>query len=208
MTELSLAVMRAVVADARRWADQGFDFRISMNCAPPELMGGTFLPQFYPELARAALPPDRLLIEVTEDSFITDPERARERLLDLRAHDVEVAIDDYGTGFSSLSYLRNLPVQELKMDRSFVSTVCTDARSRVIVDTTRQMAHAMGMRVVAEGVEDAATAAALVAMDIDMLQGYHLSAPIPAGIVATWVRQWSRALTNDPASLPEVSDRG
>jgi diguanylate cyclase len=208
MTELSLVVMRGVVADARRWADQGFDFRVSMNCAPPELMGGTFLPQFYPELARAALPPDRLLIEVTEDSFITDPERARERLLDLRAHDVEVAIDDYGTGFSSLSYLRNLPVQELKMDRSFVSTVCTDARSRVIVDTTRQMAHAMGMRVVAEGVEDAATAAALVAMDIDMLQGYHLSAPIPAGIVATWVRQWSRALTNDPASLPEVSDRG
>jgi EAL domain-containing protein (putative c-di-GMP-specific phosphodiesterase class I) len=93
------------------------------------------------------------------------------------------------------------------MDRSFVSTVCTDARSRVIVDTTRQMAHAMGLRLVAEGVENAETAAALVAMDIDMLQGYHLSPPIPAGIVPSWVRKWSSSLSNDPASLPEVPDR-
>ena len=207
MTELSLSVMRAVVSDARSWADQGFDFRVSMNCAPPELLGGTLLPELYAELDRADLPPGRLVVEVTEDSFMSDPERARERLLELRAHDVQVAIDDYGTGFSSLAYLRDLPVQELKMDRSFVCTLRSDARSRVIVDTTRQMAHAMGLRLVAEGVEDAATAAALVAMDIDMLQGYHLSRPMPGQAVAEWVREWSSALSADPASLPEVSDR-
>ncbi|MDF2967792.1 MAG: hypothetical protein K0Q93_1570 [Nocardioidaceae bacterium] len=208
MPELSHWVVRKVVDDARRWADDGFDFRVAVNCAPPELMGGTLLPLLYEELARADLPPRRLVVEVTEDSFMSDPERARERLLELRDHEVEISIDDYGTGFSSLAYLRDLPVQELKIDRSFVATMCTDARSRMIVDTTRQLAHGMGLRLVAEGVEDAETAAALVAMDIDVLQGYHLSAPMPAVDVAGWVRDWSRALSSDPAELPEVSDRG
>jgi EAL domain-containing protein (putative c-di-GMP-specific phosphodiesterase class I) len=208
MPELSHWVVSKVVDDARRWADDGFEFRVAMNCAPPELLGGTLLPLLYEELARADLPPRRLVVEVTEDSFMADPERARQRLLELRDHEVEISIDDYGTGFSSLAYLRDLPVQELKIDRSFVATMCTDARSRVIVDTTRQMAHGMGLRLVAEGVENAETAAALVAMDIDVLQGYHLSAPMPAADVAAWVWDWSRALSTDPAELPEVSDRG
>jgi predicted signal transduction protein with EAL and GGDEF domain len=135
MPELSHWVVSKVVDDARRWADDGFEFRVAMNCAPPELLGGTLLPLLYEELARADLPPRRLVVEVTEDSFMADPERARERLLELRDHGVEISIDDYGTGFSSLAYLRDLPVQELKIDRSFVATMCTDARSRVIVDT-------------------------------------------------------------------------
>ncbi len=207
MTELSLAVMRMVVEDARRWRAQGLDFRVSMNCAPPELLGGTLLPELFGALDVAHLPPGTLVVEITEDSVMSDPERARERMLELRDHDVQVAIDDYGTGFSSLSYLRDLPVQELKMDRSFVATMGSDARSRVIVDTTRQMAHAMGLRVVAEGVEDAATAAALITMNIDVLQGYHLAPPMPAAAVEGWVRAWSANLSSDPASLPEVSDR-
>ena len=99
------------------------------------------------------------MIEVTEDSFIADPERARQRLLELSDMHVQAAIDDYGTGFSSLSYLRDLPVRELKMDRSFIATLLSDPSSRVIVDTTTKMAHALGLRLVAEGVEDAATAA-------------------------------------------------
>lgn len=207
MSELSLAVMRQVVADARRWVGAGFDFRVSMNCAPPELIGGTLLPELYSALAQAALPAGTLVVEITEDSFLADPERARVRMQELRRHGVQLAIDDYGTGFSSLSYLRDLPVQELKMDRSFVATLQTDARSRVIVDTTRQMAHAMGLRLVAEGVEDAPTAAALVAMNIDMLQGYHVAAPMPAGELTGWVQEWSAGLSADPASLPEAPGR-
>ena len=92
-------------------------------------------------------------------------------VLEIREHDVQVSIDDYGTGFSSLAYLRDLPVQELKMDRSFVGTILTDARSRVIVSSTKQMAHAMGLRMVAEGVENAETAAELEQMGVDVLQG-------------------------------------
>jgi diguanylate cyclase (GGDEF)-like protein len=207
MNELSVEVMRMVVADAARWVEQGFTFRVSVNCAPPELLGGVVLPRLYETLAQTPLPPDTLVVEVTEDSFMSDPARARAKLLELREHHIQAAIDDYGSGFSSLTYLRDLPVQELKLDRSFVSTMLTDHRSRVIVDATRQMGHALGLRIVAEGVEDAATAATLVAMHVDVLQGFHLSAPMPADEVPSWVRAWDSGLASDPAGLPEVRER-
>ena len=204
MPELSRRVVRHVVNDARRWLDEGFDFRVSLNCAPPEILGEQVIPYLFEAIAAAHLPVDRLLIEVTEDSFIADPEHARERLLELRDMHVQSAIDDYGTGFSSLAYLRDLPVSELKLDRSFVSTLLTDSSSGVIVDTTTRMAHALGLRLVAEGVEDAPTASALIAMGVDILQGYHIAAPMPAASVGPWVRQWSAGLGLSPAALPEA----
>lgn len=188
MPALSEVVLRQVVLDVVAWRAQGLTFRVAMNAAPPELLGGTLLPSLYAALADTFLPPSALTVEVTEDSFLTEPERAREVLAELRAHGVEIAIDDYGTGFSSLAYLRDLPVQELKMDRSFVSTVLADPRSRVIVESTTQMAHAMGLRLVAEGVEDELTARALTAMGVDLLQGYHVARPMPGPDVAGWVR--------------------
>src|SRR4051794_14830526 len=196
MTALSEAVLDLVLADARRWADDGFRFRVALNCAPPELLGGRLLPRLFAGLEALGLPGERLLIEVTEDSFLSEPERARDVLHQLRAHRVQAAIDDYGTGFSSLAYLRDLPVQELKMDRSFVASMGTDERSRMIVSTTTEMAHALGLRMVAEGIEDAATAESLVALGVDVLQGYHLARPMPAEDVASWVRRWTR---RDPA---------
>lgn len=87
------------------------------------------------------------------------------------------------------------------MDRSFVSTILTDSRSRTIVDSTRQMAHAMGLRLVAEGVEDSSTAAELVAMGVDVLQGYHIARPMPAAEVAPWVRRWEAALQERRSDL-------
>ncbi|QTE30172.1 putative bifunctional diguanylate cyclase/phosphodiesterase [Pengzhenrongella sicca] len=197
MPALTDAVMRAVLVDLRRWTDEGFTFRAAMNCAPPELVGGTFLATLFAALEAAELPDDILLVEVTEDSFLADQERARDALYDLRAHHVQTSIDDYGTGFSSLAYLRDLPMSELKIDRSFVSTIVQDERSRMIVSTTTQMAHALGMRVVAEGVEDAATAAALLPLGIDLFQGYHIARPMPAAAVGPWVLSW----TTDPARV-------
>lgn len=204
MPALTEAVMHQVVQDARQWQDEGFSFTVAFNCAPPELLGGTFLPRLFAAVGKAGLPQDRLLVEVTEDSFATDPEHARVALQQLRTHGIQAAIDDYGTGFSSLAYLRDLPVQELKMDRSFVSTVLTDSRSRTIVDSTRQMAHAMGLRLVAEGVEDSGTAADLVALGIDVLQGYHICPPIPAKDVSGWVRTWEASLHD---RRPDISFR-
>jgi EAL domain-containing protein (putative c-di-GMP-specific phosphodiesterase class I) len=200
MLALSEAVAHRVVNDARRWMDSGFDFRVAMNCAPPELMSGSLLPRLFESVDEAGLQPEMLLVEVTEDSFLSDPERAREMILELRENDIQVSIDDYGTGFSSLAYLRDLPVQELKMDRSFVATIRSDARSRVIVTSTMQMAHAMGLRMVAEGVEDAETAAELIAMGVDVLQGIHVARPMIAAEVGPWVRRWSAGLAAAPSN--------
>ena len=191
MPMLSEWVARQAVRDARAFAAGGWTFRVAMNCAPVELLGGQLLPHLFLALEEAGLPGDRLLIEVTEDSFLSDPERARDALYELREHQVQVAIDDYGTGFSSLAYLRDLPVQELKMDRSFVATLLTDDRTRLIVETTTNMAHAMGMRLVAAGVEDEATALALVDMGVDVLQGYHVARPMPLSEVDPGVRRWA-----------------
>ncbi|HTZ44380.1 MAG TPA: bifunctional diguanylate cyclase/phosphodiesterase [Jatrophihabitans sp.] len=188
MLALSEAVSKLVIADLRRWRAVGLQPRVSLNCAPPELLSGAFLPRLYETMAEAELPPECLVIEVTEDAFIAEPERARAVLADLRAHRVQIAIDDYGTGFSSLSYLRDLPVQELKVDRSFVAAITTDQRSRMIVASTFQLAKALGLRTVAEGVENAATAADLIALGVDVLQGYHVARPMPFADVEPWVR--------------------
>lgn len=196
MRALSDVVVRQAVQDARRWREHGLRMHVAINCAPQELLGGTILPHLFEQIREQGLPRWAMIVEVTEDSFITDPERARDILTDLRDHGVAVSIDDYGTGFSSLAYLRDLPVQELKMDRTFVSTMHRDGRSRVIVESTKHMAHSMGLRLVAEGVEDEATSADLAAMGVDVLQGYHVATPMPAAEVEAWVRQRSVRLAD------------
>ncbi|SFC68427.1 diguanylate cyclase (GGDEF) domain-containing protein [Nocardioides terrae] len=179
------------VRDLQRLLAAGLDLRVAINCAPPELLSQSFLPRLYAALQEWDVPPDRLVLEVTEDSFLADPERARDVLLELRDRGIQVSIDDYGTGFSSLAYLRNLPVQELKIDRSLVRDVPTDDRSRLIVSSTIQLAHALDMRTVAEGVEDATNLAQLAAMGVDIIQGYQVARPMPAAAVERWMQEWT-----------------
>ena len=190
MLQVSEAVLALAIKDMQTWSSNGLDIRVAINCAPPELLNGLFLPRLFEARRRGQIPADRMVIEVTEDSFLAEPERARSILSQIRDHQVQIAIDDYGTGFSSLSYLRDLPVNELKVDRSFIGALRSDPRSKMIVASTLQMAHALGMRTVAEGVEDAATMADLVAMGVDLLQGYHLSRPMPADELEGWFARW------------------
>jgi diguanylate cyclase (GGDEF)-like protein len=191
MLSLSEVVLRMVMEDSRRWSDAGYSFRVAMNFAPPELLGGLLLPRLFAAVEEAGLPPESIVVEVTEDSFLADPEKTRSVLTEIRQHQVQISIDDYGTGFSSLSYLRDLPVQELKMDRSFVNAVSTDRRTRMIVASTNQMAQALGLRMVAEGVEDDRTAMEMVRMGVDVLQGFHIARPMPPAQVDAWVRRWT-----------------
>jgi diguanylate cyclase (GGDEF)-like protein len=191
MLMLSDEVARQAVVDVKWLRERGLTPRVAINCAPPELLSGVFLPRLYKLLAESGVPADTVVVEVTEDSFLADPARAREVLYEMREHNLQIAIDDYGTGFSSLSYLRELPVQELKIDRSFVATIGADPRGRMIVVSTVQMAHALGLRTVAEGVEDAATAIDLIKIGVDVLQGYHMARPMPLAEVEPWVREWS-----------------
>ena len=205
MLELSQVVARLSVTDARHWQRLGLDLNVAINLAPPELLGGKMLPFLYDLIAETEVAAQTLTIEVTEDTFLADPERARDVLLDVRRHGLKTSIDDYGTGFSSLAYLRDLPVTELKMDRSFVSTLTTDERSRLIVASTIDMAHALDLEVVAEGVENAAVTAEVIALGVDVLQGYHLAAPMPGDQIEQWVRDWNEnAMTSrsSPVTRP------
>jgi diguanylate cyclase (GGDEF)-like protein len=190
MGALSEWVIETMTADLARWKLFGLQVHGAVNLAPPELLGGSVLTRLFEHLDSTGLLPGSVIVEVTEDSFLAEPERAREVLLGIRDRGIQVSIDDYGTGYSSLSYLRDLPVQELKIDRSFVAAICTDPRSKMIVSTTNQMAHGLGLRTVAEGVEDQETMNALIHMGVDIVQGYLVARPMPSDAIVDWVTQW------------------
>ncbi len=187
MPRLTEVVLETAARDLAAWRRRGIDVSVAVNIAPPELLGGTMLPALTALMARHRVPTDRLIVEVTEDSFLADPEHARRVIGELRSRDVQVSIDDYGTGFSSLAYLRDLPLQELKIDRTFVANILADRRSWMIVSTTNQMAHGLGLRTVAEGVEDDDLRVELTRMGIDVLQGYHFARPMPADHLVEWL---------------------
>ena len=196
MPAISTRVAELAISDIATFRERGVVVPVALNCAPPELLSGSFLPPLYDALVRANLPAGSLVIEVTEDSFIAEPERARQVIHEIREHGLQVAIDDYGTGFSSLAYLRDLAVDELKIDRTFIAAMLTDQRTRMIVASTVQMATALSMRTVAEGVEDPETATELAALGVDVLQGYHIAPPMGAQLLPSWAGYW------------DVQDRG
>jgi diguanylate cyclase (GGDEF)-like protein len=179
MQDVSLQVSRIAISDLLAWSMLGLHPQVALNCAAPELMNGVVLPKLADALREVGLPAAQLVIEVTEESLLVDPERARALLLALRTEQFQISLDDYGTGYSSLAYLRDLPVQELKMDRSFIASMRSNPRSRVIIASTLQMARDLGLRTVAEGVEDSLTMEEMIMLGVDVLQGYHLSRPLP-----------------------------
>jgi EAL domain-containing protein (putative c-di-GMP-specific phosphodiesterase class I) len=192
MPALTELVLRRAVAEAERLHARGRHWHIAVNIAPPELLSGFVLPRLE-GLARAAnLPVGALVVEVTEDSFLTEPERAKELLAELHGKGVEISVDDFGTGFSSLAYLRDLQAQEVKIDQSFVSTMMTQEKCFMIVDSTTRMAHGLGLRVVAEGVETDDTAAALVGLGVDTLQGYLIARPMPPADLDVWAAAYGQ----------------
>jgi len=127
--------------------------------------------------------------EITESAILDDPGHAARNLERLHALGCRLAIDDYGTGYSSLAYLRRLPVQEIKIDKSFVTALARDASDEIIVRSTVELGHNMGLVVVAEGVEDEATFARLRALDCDMAQGYWISRPLGLVDFEAWLRR-------------------
>src|SRR5205807_9702909 len=154
------------------------------NLHDPELVG--LVSQL---LASYEVSPSALKVEVTESALMTDPRRALDSMARLRAIGVEVAIDDFGTGHASLSYLKQMPVEEIKLDRTFVRDMTSDKNDYTIVRSTIELAHDLGLRVIAEGVEDQATWDMLVRLGCDLAQGYHMSRPLPAGELPRWLAQ-------------------
>ncbi|TFV79527.1 EAL domain-containing protein [Blastococcus sp. CT_GayMR19] len=175
----------ALAAAARWWPQRRVPVSVNLSAAN---VNDLDLPSKVAAALRAhGLPPAALTLELVEDTLMADPERGRQVLADLRRRGVRTSIDDYGTGYSSLAYLRHLPADELKLDRSLTADVDSDQRAASIVEHTVALAHALGLRLVAEGVEDAATGAALAALGCDVAQGYAIARPMPAADFLRWL---------------------
>ena len=194
MGELTVGVLDAALAQCRSWSDQGEQLSVAVNVSPSNLVDESFPEQVHELLARHGLAPAALVLEVTESLLMEDRERAVSVLGRLRAAGVGIAIDDYGTGYSSLAYLAELPVTELKLDRAFVAAMQDSPRSAAIVRSTLQLAHALGLVLVAEGAEDQNTVDALSALGCDLMQGYHLSRPLPPERLLPWLHDRRAAL--------------
>jgi len=135
------------------------------------------------------VPPALLCLEITESGFMEDPSNAQKVLDRLAELGVRLSIDDYGTGYSSLTYLMRLPVQELKIDKSFVARMAVDDEISMIVRSTIDLGHNLGLKVVAEGVEDLTAWKLLRALGCDDAQGFFMSAPLPAASLVSWIRR-------------------
>jgi len=133
------------------------------------------------------LPATALMFEITEAFLLDDRGRASDILGRLRSRGIRIAVDDFGVGYSSLAYLRELPIDELKLDRSFVAPLNGDKRAAAVVSSSIHLAHSLGLRMVAEGVEDAEAYAQLARFGCDQAQGYHVSPPVPAAVLDDWL---------------------
>jgi diguanylate cyclase (GGDEF)-like protein len=177
------AALRQSVA----WQAAGLTVPVAVNLSAHDVQDAG-LPQVVAELlGQYDARPEHLRLEITESSLLGDPERARATLAELRALGVRIAIDDFGTGYSSLSYLQRLPVDELKIDKSFVKSMAADEGSRSIVRAVIDMADDLGLGVVAEGVEDRATWEVLAALGCDLAQVYNFSPPLAAEDLPGWI---------------------
>jgi diguanylate cyclase (GGDEF)-like protein len=176
----TVRVLDLALAQVRRWLDDGHRVPVAINVSTRSLLDTTFPDTVADALRRAAVPGDLLAIEITENTIMADPVRAIDVLRRIRELGVSTAIDDFGTGYSSMAYLKILPVDEIKVDRSFVREMATDHSDYTLVGSTVDLGHNLGLKVVAEGVEDAATMAALDGLGCDVVQGYHFARPLPA----------------------------
>ncbi len=180
MRELSRRVLAMAICQAGAWFRLDRPWRVAANLSATDLLDNALVGDVSSLLRRYGTPAGRLTLEVTESVLMTDPARAIEMLGELRRLGVQLALDDFGTGWSSLTHLQRMPVHEIKIDRSFVAAMATEASSAAIVSSTVDLAHALGLRVVAEGIEDEATWRRLRDVGCDAAQGYYLSRPLPA----------------------------
>jgi diguanylate cyclase (GGDEF)-like protein len=175
------------------WREAGIELAISVNVSARELIQSSLPDTFAALLCKYDVPAEMLWIEITESAIMDDPNHAIETLDRLHALGIRLAVDDFGTGYSSLTYLKRMPVDELKIDKSFVLGMTENRDDEMIVRSTIDLAHNMGLKVVAEGVETEATMQRLADLHCDLAQGFHLSRPLPPERLEAWLDNWSEA---------------
>jgi diguanylate cyclase (GGDEF)-like protein len=192
IAKLTFVVLEQAIREARSWLNAGRWIGIAVNLSVRHLTD-TRLPEHTKELLeRYQLPPSLLTLEVTESTVMNDPRRAASVLAALRGYGIRIAVDDYGTGYSSLAYLKRLAIDELKIDKSFIGGMTTDENDQMIVRSTIDLGHNLRLQLVAEGVEDLDTWRALEELGCDVMQGYILSRPLPAPEFTQWLNNWAQ----------------
>jgi EAL domain-containing protein (putative c-di-GMP-specific phosphodiesterase class I) len=187
MKPLTSYVIDEALRQCAEWRDQGLNLAVAVNLSMRNLLDVGF-PEEVAELLRARdVEPSMLEFEITESTVLVDPARSKLVLDRLSAMGLRLSIDDFGTGYSSLAYLKRLPLNELKIDRSFVMHMLEDEDDAVIVRSTIDLGRNLGLEVVAEGVEDASTWDALASLGCDVAQGYYLSRPVAAEELGEWL---------------------
>jgi EAL domain-containing protein (putative c-di-GMP-specific phosphodiesterase class I) len=177
---LTSTVLETVVRQAAEWAAAGTPVTVAANLSMVDLLDPSLPEEVAGLLEREGVDPSQLELEITESAIMADPARVREVVARLHELGVRLAIDDFGVGYSSLTYLKRLPVDVLKIDRSFVTGMAHDESDRAIVRSTVDLGHNLGLTVVAEGVETAGLWDELKALGCDLAQGWHIAYPAPA----------------------------
>jgi diguanylate cyclase (GGDEF)-like protein len=185
--ELTATILEHTLAFCSACSAQGRPMPVAVNLSPRALLDANLLPVVSDALARHDVRPSQLTLEITESSVIGDPQAALQALGALRQLGIRLSVDDFGTGYSSLSYLKRLPVQEVKIDRSFVRDLVHDPDDEVIVRAVTELGRSLHLDVVAEGVEDLATWRRLQQLGPIIVQGYYLSRPMPPAHFAAWL---------------------
>jgi len=174
----------------RQWADNGVKLDLSVNLSARDLIDSDLPAHLNRLLVLHGVPPEHLCLEITESAIMDDPNHALQTLEQFHFMGVKMAIDDFGTGYSSLAYLKRLPVDELKIDKSFVMNMEHDSQDEKIVRSVIDLAHNMGLRVVAEGLEDRHAWERLGALHCDLAQGYWIAKPMPSDQFLEWLSTW------------------
>ncbi|NNJ92010.1 MAG: EAL domain-containing protein [Gammaproteobacteria bacterium] len=185
--DLALCVFVNALRDRSQLDDKYAEVSLAINLSVHNLRNDSFFDKLKAEIEKYVPDTQNIIFEVTESSMMADPEKSIEMLNELTSLGVKISVDDFGTGFSSLAYLKRLPVSELKIDRSFVRDMVEDVNDAVIVQSTIDLGHNLGLDVVAEGVEDQASLEKLKAMNCDICQGYYFSRPLGFDDLCQWL---------------------
>jgi EAL domain-containing protein (putative c-di-GMP-specific phosphodiesterase class I) len=186
-------VLNRTLEHRRQWSAAGYDLDVSVNVSVRDLVDPTFAERVAVALTHAVCPARALTLEITETQIMAEPQRVAANVRRLKVLGVGISIDDFGTGYSSLSAVRELDLDEVKIDRDFVKDAVSDAQDGTIVKLITELGHGFGLRVVAEGVEDAPTLALLTEFGVDAVQGFGISRPMPAMDLPGWLAERDEA---------------
>ena len=198
--------LTSAIRDVRLWREQGYDLCVAVNLSARLLQDPNLVEKITESLRAGGVPPEWITLEITESAILGDPVRAMENAVALQKASIRLSIDDFGTGYSSLSYIRNLPADELKIDKSFVMDLLDHENDTMIVKSTIELAHNLGIKVVAEGVENGPILNRLAEMGCDIAQGYHFSKPVNFEDMTDWLKDHYRQLATRQSGRPEASN--